>query len=146
MASVSTYLTLVGKTEKAFIFYDEVFSSDFFKNGGYFIRVGDIPRRPDQPPLSEKEKNLVFHISMPILGGHSLKGSDVPEAIGADKIVEGNSVYINLEPDTREETDRLFAALSKAGHVDMSLQEMPWGEYLGACTDQFGVHWMFWCA
>ena len=28
------------------------------------------------------------------------------------KVNQGNNVYINLEPDTRKETERLFRALS----------------------------------
>lgn len=57
----------------------------------------------------------------------------------------GNNVYINLEPDSREETKRLFGALSKGGRVEMELQDMFWGDYFGSCVDQFGVQWMFNC-
>jgi PhnB protein len=39
-------------------------------------------------------------------------------------VTSGNNVYINLEPDTRPETDRLFAALAAGGAVEMPLQEM----------------------
>jgi uncharacterized glyoxalase superfamily protein PhnB len=56
------------------------------------------------------------------------------------------NIYINLEPDSRAETDRLFAALSAGGKVGMPLQDMFWGAYFGSCTDKFGVQWMFNCA
>jgi hypothetical protein len=42
------------------------------------------------------------------------------ESIGF-KLSVGNSVHINLEPDTRAEADRLFNALSKDGKVEMSM-------------------------
>jgi PhnB protein len=54
-------------------------------------------------------------------------------------------VHINLEPDTRDETDRLFAALAVGGQVEMPLQPMFWGAYFGSLTDRFGIKWMFNC-
>jgi len=59
---------------------------------------------------------------------------------------QGNNVYINLEPDTRAETDRLFMDLSANGKVEMPMQDMFWGDYFGSLTDQFGVRWMFNCS
>jgi PhnB protein len=50
---------------------------------------------------------------------------------------EGNTVHINLGPDTRAETKKLFDALSKGGKVIMELQDMFWGSYYGRCTDKY---------
>ena len=71
-------------------------------------------------------------------------GTDAPESMGFS-VTAGNNVYINLEPDTRVETARLFMALSDAGKVEMPLQEMFWGAYYGSLTDRFGIKWMFNC-
>ena len=95
--------------------------------------------------MAEADKNLIMHIVLPILGGHMLRGTDAPESMGL-KVMPGNNVYINLEPDTRQETERLFKALADGGRVEMALQEMFWGDYFGSCTDKFGVQWMFNCA
>ena len=38
-----------------------------------------------------------------------LMGTDAPESMGFT-VTPGNNLYINLEPDTRTETDRLFRA------------------------------------
>jgi PhnB protein len=61
------------------------------------------------------------------------------------KLTEGNTVTINLEPDTREETDKLFKALSSGGRVDMPLADQFWGAYFGILVDRFGIRWMFNC-
>ena len=74
-----------------------------------------------------------------------LMGTDAPESMGF-KLVQGNNVYINLEPDTRTQTDKLFKALSAGGKVEMEPQEMFWGDYFGSCADKFGVLWMFNCS
>jgi PhnB protein len=142
MSKVSTYLNFKRNTEEAFNFYKSVFGGDFV---GGINRFSDIPPMEGMPAIAEADKNLVMHIVLPILGGHQLMGTDAPESMGFN-LSFGNNVYINLEPDTREETRRLFKALSIGGKVEMELQEMFWGDYYGSCRDQFGVQWMFNCA
>jgi PhnB protein len=141
MASVSTYLNFNRNTEEAFKFYKRVFQTEF---QGEIMRMSDAPPMDGQPPLAEEDKNLVMHVSLPILGGHQLMGTDAPESMGFT-LKQGNNVFINLEPDSREETERLFRELSEGGKVTMELQDMFWGDYFGSCTDRFGVQWMFNC-
>ena len=141
MARVSTYLNFPRSTEQAFNFYRSVFGGEF---SAPISRFSEIPPAPGQPEISEADKNLVMYIELVILGGHALMGTDAPESMGFS-VKPGNNIYINLEPDTRAETDRLFAALSVDGKVEMPLQEMFWGSYYGSLTDQFGVQWMFNC-
>lgn len=143
MARTSTYLNFAEQTEEAFLFYRSVFGGEFCDNR--IARFGDMPTAEGSPVLSETDKQLVLHVELEITGGHILMGTDAPASMGfAVKI--GNNVHINLEPDTREETSRLFECLSKDGKVTMPLQDMFWGAYYGACTDKYGVQWMFNCA
>jgi Uncharacterized protein conserved in bacteria len=142
MARVSIYLNFPRQTEEAFNFYKSVFQTEFSTP---VLRYQDGPPCPGAPPLPEADKNLVMHVALPILGGFVLMGSDAPEAMGFQVNI-GNNVYINLEPDTRAETNRLFAALGEGGKVETPLQDMFWGAYWGCLTDRFGVRWMFNCA
>ena len=141
MAKVSTYLNFARNTEEAFNFYKSVFKTDF---EGPIMRMGGAPAGPDQPPMSEADKQLIMHVALPTLGGHMLMGTDAPESMGF-QLVQGNNVHINLEPDTRAETDRLFKALSAGAKVDMPLAEQFWGDYFGSLTDKYGIKWMFNC-
>lgn len=139
MAKVSTYLNFPRSTEAAFNFYKTVFGTEFSVP---IHRMGDAPSDPNHPlPLLN---NLVMHVALPILGGHVIMGTDAPESMGF-KLNQGNNVYINLEPDTRTETNRLFKLLSDGGKVEMPLTEMFWGAYFGSLTDKFGAQWMFNC-
>ena len=142
MARVSTYLNFARETEQAFEFYRGVIGTAF---DGPIHRMGDVPPQPGQPSLAEADRNLVMHVALPILGGHVLMGTDAPESMGF-KVAPGNNVYINLEPDSRAETDRLFKALAEGGRIEMQLQDMFWGSYFGSLTDRFGIQWMFNCA
>ena len=143
MASVSTYLNFTRNTEEAFNFYKSVFGTEFMGDG--IIRFKDIPPGDEMGPLPEEDQNLVMHVTLPILDGHYLMGTDAPESLDF-KLNPGNNVYINLMPDTREETSRLFKALSEGGEVETELQDMFWGDYYGSCKDKFGVQWMFNCS
>ncbi len=142
MARVNTYLNFPRQTEEAFNFYKSVFGGEFGGNG--VARFGDIPPSDDMPPIAEADKKLIMHIELPIIGGHSLMGTDAPESMGFT-VNFGNNIYISLEPDTRAETKKLFDGLSAGGKVEMELADMFWGAYYGSCTDKFGVKWMFNC-
>jgi PhnB protein len=140
MARTSTYLNFVRETEAAFTFYKEVFGTEFL---GGIMRHGDVPD-PGVSELSDADKQLVMNVQLPILGGHLLMGTDVPESVGMP-LVAGNNVLIVLDPDSRAEADRLFAVLSTGGSAHMPLSEMFWGDYYGSLTDKFGIHWMINC-
>ncbi len=142
MARVSTYLNFPRATEAAFLFYKSVFRTEF---SAPIARFKDIPPHPGQPTLPEADNNLVMHIELPILAGHVLMGTDSPESMGFT-VTPGNNVHLNLEPDTRMETERLFHALADGGKVEMPLQDMFWGAYFGSLVDRFGIHWMVNCA
>lgn len=142
MARVSTYLNFPRNTEEAFNFYRAVFGGEFLAP---ISRFSDFPPPGDAPPMQDDVKDLVMHVALAITGGHVIMGTDAPESMGFT-VNFGNNMYINLEPDTREETKKLFDALAAGGRVTMDLQDMFWGDYFGSCVDKFGVQWMFNCS
>lgn len=130
--SLSTYLTFDGNCREAFDFYRSVFGGDFDS----FQTFADAP--PDVP-VSEAEKSLVMHVSLPV-GSSVLMGSD--KSSFGPPLAIGNNFSIAVEAESRERCDELFAKLSAGGSVVMPLQEMFWGAYYGTWTDRFGVNWM----
>lgn len=142
MSRVSIYLNFMGQTEAAFNFYKQVFGTDFT---GPFQRMSEVPADPSMPPLRDDEKDMIMHVELPILGGTILMGTDSLESMGHE-VTFGNNISINLEPDSRAETEKLFAALAEGGKTDMPLTDMFWGGYFGSLTDKFGVQWMFNCS
>ncbi|THH36528.1 VOC family protein [Neolewinella litorea] len=138
MASVGTYLNFSNQTEEVFNFYKTVFGTEFV---GGISRFGEAPPQEGMPPMAEADKNLVMNVQLPITGGHVLMGSDSPSSMGMT-VNQGNNVHITLSPDSREETERLFHALSDGGKITMPLQETFWNAYFGMCTDRYGIQWM----
>lgn len=138
MANVSVYLNFGRQAEQAFNFYKTVFGVEAALD---ISRFGDVPPSEEMPPLSDADKKLVMHVSLPIMGGFVLMGCDIPASMGM-KLEVGNNVNLNLEPASRAEADRLFAALSAGGQVTMPMGDMFWGAYFGSFVDKFGICWM----
>ena len=138
MANVSTYLNFERSTEEAFTFYKSVFGTEF---AGPNMRHGDVPSQEGMPELSDEDKHLVMNVALPIMAGHLLMGTDIPASMGM-ALNKGNDVTIGLHPDSRDEADRLFAALSAGGTVGQPMHDAFWGDYYGDFTDKFGTRWM----
>lgn len=132
MAKLNPYLNFDGKCEEAFNFYKSVFGGEFT----YLSKIGDI----DSDNFPEEDKDLIMHVSLPI-GNDILMGSDISTAMRS-QYKSGNSNYISVSPDSREEADRLFNELSAGGEIEMPMEEMFWGDYYGSFKDRFGIWWM----
>lgn len=131
---INPYFNFNGNTEEAFNFYKSVFGGEF----AMVMRFGDSPEAGNVPPGTE---NMIMHIALPV-GNNILMGTDAPDTMNF-KLKFGNNIYMTLSPDSREQTDELFAKLSEGGSVEQPLQDMFWGAYFGTCADRFGVQWMF---
>jgi PhnB protein len=82
-----------------------------------------------------------MHVSLPLLGGVLIMGTDMLESMG-HKLRVGNNFTISLEPDSKEEADRLYNILSQGGSENVAPHDEFWG-YWGVCLDRFGIRWMF---
>ena len=139
MAKVSIYLNFPGNTEEAFNFYKSVFKTEW---SAPIMKMGDMPAPEGMPALSVEDKNKVMHVALPTLAGVEIMGTDTLESMGHHRII-GNNTTISLEPDTREETERLFKLLSDGSTETAPLAEQFWGALWGCCLDKYGIRWMF---
>ena len=137
MAKLNSYLNFDGQAEEAFNFYKSIFGGEFL---GGIHRMGNAPGTEN---LSENSKNRVMHIALPI-GNDLLMASDIIPEFGQTLTI-GNSNYISIFPDSREEANRIFNTLSEGGSVEMPLEDQFWGDYFGACKDKYGFGWMIIC-
>jgi PhnB protein len=135
MISLNTYLNFAGNTEEAFNFYRSVFGGEFAS----LVRFRDMPM--EGVKISKKDENKIMHISLPIGGDNVLMATDTLDSLG-QKLVQGNNVYIFISPESKEEANRIFTALSAGGTIEMSIADQPWGDYYGSFKDKFGILWM----
>jgi PhnB protein len=135
MTKLNFYLNFAGNTEQAFNFYKSVFGGEFAS----VVRFKDMPM--EGVSISKEDADKIMHIGLPLGKDQMLMGTDVLESLG-HKLIPGNNIHISVHPDSKEEADRLFNALSKGGKVQMPMANQPWGDYYGDFQDKFGVHWM----
>ena len=130
---LNPYLNFDGNAREAFQFYQSVFGGELF-----IQKMADAPGIENLP---ENEKEMLMHVSLPLGDGQSLMASDCLKSQG-HHLIPGNSNYISLAPDSREEAKRIFDGLSAGGTIEMPMDDMFWGDYFGSFKDKFGVYWM----
>lgn len=135
MTKVNTYLNFQGNAENVFKFYKSVFGGEFSS----VVRFKDMPMEGVSIP--KEDENKLMHIALPIGNDFLLMASDALESLG-QRLIQGNNVYISIHPDSKEEADRIFKALSAGGKIEMPIADQPWGDYYGSFTDKFGILWM----
>lgn len=135
MKSANPYLNFDGNTEQAFNFYRSVFGGEF----SAVIRFRDFG--DNGMGVAEQDLDKIAHIGLPLGDGNILMATDVVESMGRPLNV-GNNFYITLEPESVDEAEALFDALSDGGEIQMPLQRTEWAERHGSFTDRFGVQWM----
>jgi PhnB protein len=72
-------------------------------------------------------------------GGAILMAADGPPAEGQC------ATTINVDVDSVEEAERVFAALAEGGQVQMPLAETFWARRWGMLVDRYGKPWMVNC-
>ena len=135
MTRLHTYLNFAGNTEEAFPFYQAALGGELTP----IVRFKDMPVEGVRIPGADQ--SVVMHVGLRIGPEHMLMGTDVLESLGQGLVV-GNNTHISIHPDSKEEADRIFHALSADGTIEMPMADQPWGDYYGSFKDKFDVQWM----
>ena len=116
-----------GKCREAFAFYAQALGGKVISTTTY----GDMG--PDMP---EPMKPLIANTELQV-GGASIMGSDAMENLDGQA-----TTSVNIEVDSIEEAERVFAAISECGQVRMAMAETAWSPRFGMCDDRYGQPWM----
>ncbi|HEY3638772.1 MAG TPA: VOC family protein [Rhizomicrobium sp.] len=130
---LNPYLNFNGNCEEAFKFYSEVLH-------GRDLRIMKFRDSPMGAQMSESEKDMVMHARFQA-GDTMVMGSDAPGA----RYNKPQGYAVNIDVDTPEEAERIFAALSEGASIGMAIQETFWAKRFGMLTDRYGTHWMVNC-
>src|SRR5262245_66029423 len=103
---IHPYLNFEGDTERAFRFYEKVLGGKLTE----FQRFGSMPKPTVE--MTAEQKNRVMHVGLELPGGQMIMASDTIEGVSPPRAV-GNNFSISLHPDSRQEADRIFRALSE---------------------------------
>lgn len=130
MARLLAYMLFDGECTSAMNFYQKLFAGRIES----LTKVGESPMAAQFPPASA---HRVIHASLSF-DGNTLMASDwmAPEPYPGIK-----GTRFTLTYESVSEANRVFAALSEAGRVQMPVQKTSWAQAFGMLVDRFGVPW-----
>ena len=130
---VQAYLNFDGRCEEALEFYRKALGAEV----SALMKFKDSPEPCGEGGMPPGTENKVMH-SMFRVGETMLMASDC-HCKGQPKF-EG--ISLALSPKSVASAEKLFAALSDGGAVQMPLTKTFWSPSFGVVTDKFGVPWM----
>ena len=119
-----------GQCREAFAFYAQVLRGNVVNS----VTYGEMG--PDMP---EPMRPLIANIHL-VAGGASIMGADAMENPDGQA-----TTSVNIEVDSVDEAERVFAMMSDGGRVRMPLAETAWSPRFGMCDDRYGQPWMVNC-
>lgn len=134
MKQADYYLHFHGNALQAMTRYQQIFGGEFTA----IQRYGDMPGSEKMNPA---DRDKLIHISLPLTSHTHLMASDQVTNMEGSLTI-GNNYHICLQASCEKEADKLFAALSAGGRIEMPMNKTFWGAYFGMCVDQFGIQWM----
>jgi PhnB protein len=127
---VQVYLNFAGRCEEAIEFYKTALDAKV----EMILRFKDAPADSQCPGADgDKVMHSGFRIGNTLVMASDCAGGDKPK-------FEGFSLAISVTSEA--DADRLFAALSEGGKVEMPLDKTFWSPRFGVVSDKFGVSWM----
>jgi PhnB protein len=125
---VEPYVYFQGRCEEALEFYRDAIGAD----ATVFARFGDIPGSA-AAAAEAKVAHAVLRIGDAVVLASDGKGAGQPD-------FSGFSLSLTVSDDA--EAERLFAALSAGGVVQVPMAPTPFASRLGLVADRFGAPWM----
>lgn len=133
MAKLNPYLGFNGNAQDAFQFYRSVF-------GGEFREIKRYKEVPGTEQMSEKERNLIMHIALPLEGESILMGCDLLQSIKEEHQTTDNFRVV-VHAASKAEGERIFSALSEGGTVELPYSEGFSNDMMGILCDRYGIGW-----
>lgn len=125
------YLLFEGDCKQAFEFYANVLRG---KNT-HMMTNGESPMAAHFPP---EIHHRIMHARL-VAETATLMGSDLPPGVKKPSVTP---FAVSIIVSDTGEAERIFRALADGGSVEMPINETPWSERFGMCTDRFGTPWM----
>jgi PhnB protein len=122
-----------GKCREAFDFYAQALRGKVVSVATY----GDMPGAAEHMPPTALTKVANAHL---VASGASIMGSD--NVMGMETGEARNDTTVNIDVQSIEEAEHVFAALSVGGEVQMPLAESAWSVRFAMFTDRYGKPWM----
>jgi PhnB protein len=128
---IDAYVQFGGRAAEAVAFYQEHL-------GATVMRAMPFRGTPGCEMVPEAWQDKIMHVAIAI-GDSVLMGSD---GMPGQPLTGMQACSLALSVDSNAQAERIFAALSRGGTVDMALAPSFFAERFGMVVDQFGASWM----
>jgi PhnB protein len=132
------FLGFNGQTHDAMAFYAQVLGGKVTSEMKYSDMPPDDTMEGCGDAPGPVDPNLVAHSQLEV-GSAILMAADGPPSEGQ------GTTTINIEVESVEEAERVFAALSEGGTITVPIGETFWAKRWGMLQDRYGKPWMVNC-
>jgi len=130
---LTAYLNFPGTCREAFEFYAKSLNGEIVM----MLTHGDSPAAEHAPP---NWQDKIMHARL-MVGDQTLMGSDA----GPEHYLPTQGFSVAIGVDTVAEAERVFAAMSAGGTVQLPIQQTFWAERFGMLVDKYKIAWMVNC-
>lgn len=131
------FLDFNGQAHEAMAFYANALGGTVTSE----MKYRDMPPSDGMSGCNEMPPETLDHVAHAQLeaGGAVLMAADGPSE------GKGGATTVNVEVDSVEEAERVFAALADGGEIRMPIAETFWALRWGMLVDRYGKPWMVNC-
>ena len=132
MNIVTPNLQFTGNCKNAIKLYERAFNTKV----DFILHYSDAKKEDFNIELNENEKNYIYHAEMKI-GNQRIMFSDVMTF----KIIQGNSIFLTITFETKEEVENTFNILKENGEILIPLRKTTYSSNVGTLIDKYGIRW-----
>jgi PhnB protein len=126
---LNPYLGFRDNARQAMEFYQSVFGGELTLSTFGEMNASEDPAEQDR----------VMHSMLETPTGLTLMAADTPNHM---EYTPGTAISVSLSGDDDAALRGYWDKLAATGTVAVPLEQAPWGDSFGMCTDQFGVAWL----
>ena len=129
---ITPVINMAGNCEEVIHYYEDVFST----KADFILYYSDARPEDWEKPLTDRQKTYVYPAEMHI-GAQRFMFSDIIDF----KICHGNSLFIVVTFDTKEEVQEVYNALLPGSTVLVPIHSTAYSSCTANLLDKYGIRW-----
>ncbi len=126
---LNPYLGFRDTAKPAMEFYQSVFGGELTLSTFAEMHASEDPAEQDK----------IMHGMLVSPSGLTLMASDTPDSM---EYHPGDSISVSLSGEDESELRGYWDRLAVGATITAPINQAPWGDIFGMCTDRFGIQWL----
>lgn len=133
MVTITPTFNLSGRCEEAIALYEKAFGA----TTRYIMRYSDADESDWDLPLTEEQKNLVYHSEM-MIGDQRVFFSDIIEF----DLTQGISLFLAITFEDAESVKKAYDILKEGSTIVYPMKSTTYSSCFVSLIDKFGFRWV----